>query len=1086
MYRQELIRDAFINGLQTPSIRQRLLENTTLTLDNAFTQARSLELAQKSSEQYQSSVNFSSSLSATQFQADSVENLDQTSGDGLAAAVQNTPARFRRSCGRCGGPRHHRLECPAKDSLCYGCGKVGHLQSYCRTPENAGASQRKKNTSSAIFPSLSVICNNGKPKTIVDVLIKEQTAKALLDTGSLESSYISKELAIRLKLDIKARKSSVSLAEPSVKVNIPGYVRTDVKLNDTVYHNAELLVMDKLCTDVIIGTNILKEHESVVVEFGGSKPPLHVCNATMNIEPPPVFPHITPDCKPISAPSRRYSKEDREFIRLEVERLLELGKIKPSNSPWRAQVVVVRDNEKRRKRMTVDYSQTINKYSLVDAYPLPRIDDQVNEISKNRIFSTIDLKEAYHQIPLREEEQLYTVFEADGRLYQFTVLPNGVNNGVPCFQREMDKFVERNELQKTYPYLDNLTICGADQAEHDDNYSRTIEACKNEDVELNDKKSVISVPTIKVLGHEISHNSIKPDPDRLAPLRDMPPPANLKLQKKVVGMFAYYSKWIPNSSEKIKPLSSNTEFPLPSAALNAFNSLKAEIENSVVGTIDEDKHLTVETDASDFAVAATLSQEGRPVAFFSRTLQPSEMSYPTVEKEARGSIESVRYWKHFLTTKHFTLITDQKSVHFMFDGKRRNKIKNDKIYRWRVELSCFDFDIKYRPGEENVPADLFSRILCSAAPNYKKIIIDMHNHLGGPGVTRLYHYLKTKNIPVSVDDVREALSSCGTCTECKPQFIKPPEKKLVKATQPFERVSIDFKGPLPSATVNKYLLTATDEFSRFPFAIPCKDVSTPTVIRGLSSIFAIFGLPGYVHSDRGPSFMSKELKDWLHSKGVPTSRTSPYNPRGNGQCERYNATIWTAVVHSCKTRGVDIKHWESVLPDALHGIRSLLCTATNTTPHERMFSFQRRSASGESMPSWLNPGPVFLKQHVRKSKYDPSVIKVELLEANPNYAHIRHPDGRESTVSLRDVAPYVPAEEVHIQSSTPVTDGESPSLDIHTPDPPHLVETVHEMPVVPVPEVHQEPLAVDIQPPAGVTEVRRSTRIRKEPDRLDL
>ena len=1087
VYRQELVRDAFINGLQVSSIRQRLLENTTLSLTDAFTQARSLELAQKSNEQYHSSINISS-LGAMQAQGETLDNLEQTQSDGLAAAVHKPPVRFKRSCGRCGGPRHHRLECPAKDSICYGCGKVGHLESYCRTPpenQNPRATQRKRDTSSAIFPSLSIISNNDKPKTIVDITIKEQTAKALLDTGSLGSSYISKELAVRLKLDIKSRKSSVSLAQPSFKVNIPGYVRTDIELNNTVYPNVELLVMDKLCTDVIIGTDILKEHKSVVVEFGGSKPPLHVCNATMNIEPPPVFTHITSDCKPICAPSRRYSKEDREFIHSEVERLLKLGKIKPSNSPWRAQVVVVRDNEKRRKRLTVDYSQTINKYSLVDAYPLPRIDDQVNEISKNQVFSTIDLKEAYHQIPLREEEQLYTAFEADGKLYQFTVLPNGVNNGVPCFQREMDNFVERNELQKTYPYLDNITICGADQAEHDTNYIRTMEACKKEDVELNEKKSVVSVPTIKVLGHEISHNSIKPDPDRLAPLRDMPPPPNLKLQKKVVGMFAYYSKWIPNSSEKIKPLSSNTVFPLPAAALKAFNLLKAEVENSVVATIDEDKHFTVETDASDYAIAATLCQEGRPVAFFSRTVQP-EMSYPTVEKEATAIIESVRYWKHYLTTKHFTLITDQKSVHFMLDGKRRNKIKNDKIYRWRVELSCYDFDIRYRPGEENVPADLFSRVLCSIAPNNKKIIIDLHDHLGGPGVTRLYHYLKTKNIPVSVDEVREALASCGTCTECKPQLVKPTEKKLVKATQPFERVSIDFKGPLPSVSQNKYMLTATDEFSRFPFAIPCQDVSAPTVIKGLSSIFTIFGLPGYVHSDRGPSFMSKELKDWIHSKGVPTSRTSPYNPRGNGQCERYNATIWTAVVHSCKTRGVDVKHWESVLPDALHGIRSLLCTATNTTPHERMFNFQRRSASGESIPSWLNPGPVFLKQHVRKSKYDPSVVKVELLEANPNYAHVRHPDGRESTVSLRDVAPYVPAEEVLTRESVSDRIDKSLVVEPHTPDPSHLVEAFGETCTVPVSESLQEPLANDIQQPTEFTEVRRSTRVRKEPDRLDL
>jgi len=95
-----------------------------------------------------------------------------------------------------------------------------------------------------------------------------------------------------------------------------------------------------------------------------------------------------------------------------------------------------------------------------------------------------------------------------------------------------------------------------------------------------------------------------------------------------------------------------------------------------------------------------------------------------------------------------------------------------------------------------------------------------------------------------------------------------------------------------------------------------------------------------------------------------------------------------------------------VLPDALHSIRTLISTTTNCTPHERLFSFQRRPSTGTSVPSWLSsPGPVLLKRHARSSKYEPLVDEVDLLEANPQYAHILHPDGRESTVSLHDLAP---------------------------------------------------------------------------------
>ncbi|GFR57990.1 Pro-Pol polyprotein, partial [Elysia marginata] len=124
-------------------------------------------------------------------------------------------------------------------------------------------------------------------------------------------------------------------------------------------------------------------------------------------------------------------------------------------------------------------------------------------------------------------------------------------------------------------------------------------------------------------------------------------------------------------------------------------------------------------------------------------------------------------------------------------------------------------------------------------------------------------------------------------------------------------------------------------------------------------------MPDYVHSDRGSQFMSEELKSFLHEKEIATSRSTPYNPRGNGQVERLNNTIWKAITLSLKSKGLSIDQWELVLQDSLHSVRSLLCTETNATPRERMFLYSRRSTNGNSLPSWLlSPGPVYLKRHV--------------------------------------------------------------------------------------------------------------------------
>ena len=160
-------------------------------------------------------------------------------------------------------------------------------------------------------------------------------------------------------------------------------------------------------------------------------------------------------------------------------------------------------------------------------------------------------------------------------------------------------------------------------------------------------------------------------------------------------------------------------------------------------------------------------------------------------------------------------------------------------------------------------------------------------------------------------------------------------------------------------------------------------MNTSTVIKCLSLLFTLFGMPAFVHSDRGPSLVSHELCSYLTGKGVAVSRTTPYNPAGNGQVEKYNGqvekcngqvekyngTVWRAVTMACRSKNLPIKYWQDVLPDALHSLRTRLCTATNETPHKRLLRFFHRFTSGCSVSSWLTiPGPVYLKRHVRTSK----------------------------------------------------------------------------------------------------------------------
>ena len=178
-------------------------------------------------------------------------------------------------------------------------------------------------------------------------------------------------------------------------------------------------------------------------------------------------------------------------------------------------------------------------------------------------------------------------------------------------------------------------------------------------------------------------------------------------------MFAYCSKWIPDFSHKIKPLSDTNSFPLPDNAVNSFLNLKEDLLKARLNSIDDDASFTVECDASDFAIAAVLSQNNRSVAFMSRTPTSSEQHHPAVEKEATAIIEAVHKWSHYLLGHTFTLVTDQKSLSFVFDNRKRSKIKNSKIMLWRVELGSYSYNIVYIRGQQNVAPDTFSRVCAS-------------------------------------------------------------------------------------------------------------------------------------------------------------------------------------------------------------------------------------------------------------------------------------------------------------------------------------------------------------------------------------
>ena len=291
---------------------------------------------------------------------------------------------------------------------------------------------------------------------------------------------------------------------------------------------------------------------------------------------------------------------------------------------------------------------------------------------------------------------------------------------------------------------------------------------------------------------------------------------------------------------------------------------------------------------------------------------------------------------------------------------------------------------------------------------------------------------------------------------------------MVKAIWPWDRVSVDFKEPVRGP--RPYLLIIADEYSRFPFVFPCKNMysSTVIVIDCLSSLFCLLGFPCSIHSDRGASFVSLETRNFQtasirESRGgkgaIPpkllenrvilcferrfykqnsvirlkssillrpqifftppqiSGLATPLTARGITFNTNFitckataNANVWIRLFGElsslfCIGRNLHEGLWESVLPEALHAVRSLVCLSTNETPHQRFFRFPRRAMFGTALPLWfLSPGTVLLRRFVR-NKSEPLCDIVDLVEANQHYAIVRHENGSESSVSTSDLAP---------------------------------------------------------------------------------
>ena len=301
--RDDSIRDAFINGLMSGHIRQRLLENKTLDLQTAVDKARALETAQKHSESYnQSSYELNEFNAATSLPTERQtyqpqhEQLTAAAASPRYVAPRGTPTSQTtgKRCFFCGQARHPRIQCPAREARCSACGKTGHYSRVCRSSKMTSvAAATSGDPSASSFPTLAATAPAASPgglsKAILRAEVNGQTVDALVDTGSSQS-FVSHNLVKMNKWKLFPSSSKVFMASTAHSQKVMGYCVVTIKLTTHTYSDVKLSVLPDLCADVISGHDVLNEHEAVEIPFGGPRSSLTVCGlATMAVPLPTLF-----------------------------------------------------------------------------------------------------------------------------------------------------------------------------------------------------------------------------------------------------------------------------------------------------------------------------------------------------------------------------------------------------------------------------------------------------------------------------------------------------------------------------------------------------------------------------------------------------------------------------------------------------------------------------------------------------------------------------------------------------------------------------------------------------------------------------
>ncbi|GKC95235.1 retrotransposon-related protein [Tanacetum coccineum] len=673
---------------------------------------------------------------------------------------------------------------------------------------------------------------------------------------------------------------------------------------------------------------------------------------------------------PVNIRPYKHPPGQKDAIETMVQELLDSKVIRPSNSPFSSPIVMVKKKDGS-WRMCIDYRQ-LNKLTIKDKFPIPLIEELIDELHGSKVFSKLDLRAGYHQIRMDEEDIPKTAFRTHEGHYEFMVMPFGLTNAPSTFQSLMNQVFKPFLRKFVLVFFDDILIYSTSVEEHLSQLRVILLTMRENSLYAKQSKCVFGTAQVEYLGHVISDQGVATDLAKIAAMEDWPIPTTLKQLRGFIGLTGYYRRFIKNYAVVAQPLTSllkKNAFQWTEHATQSFQALKrAMIKAPVLKLPNFDEPFVVETDASGIGIGAVLQQGGHHVAYLSKTLAPKHHALSSYEMELLAVIMTLDRWRGYLLDRHFQIKTDHFSLKYFLDQRITTPFQS----KWLPKLLGYDYEILYKKGKENQVADalsrtshggelssmvvttIFSGLVEEVQKSYEQdsqmqLLIEKVQQ--GTSDSSKYSWnvgqlrRKGKLVVGNVESIRQKLVDYfHSSAEGGHSGVFATTKRLNLAAYPgllqplpipqqiWQDVSMDFIDGLPVSNGKTVIMVVVDRLSKYAHFVSMAHPYTAVQVAGLflDNIYKLHCLPKTIVSDRDKVFTSLFWKSLFKMLKVELHLSSAYHP----QTEAVNKTLECYL--RCMT-GEKPKEWNNWLPLAEFWYNTRFHSSTKTTPFEIVY-----------------------------------------------------------------------------------------------------------------------------------------------------